>query len=276
MSKPVLYVFAGSVWATAPQLALHELGYGSEIVEEPINLEEGANFHPNFLKLNPNGTLPTLATSKKIYTSTAEVVRYLIDHAPRPAGKPSGTDLLEILHGAAIDPNFSMLSARSEAELKAKGMGIGGRFVRGRQNSLERLARTAPEYKAFYKTKLAQNGFLVSLFDNVAPPDAVRYFIGRSNIHWRNVSQFVSTDLPLYLPASGFIGGEMPGEDDFHLAVWLARTVAVLGGSPNKDGVKSLEKELGGSGSVPQKVKNYWKLWSERESWRILYRRTLH
>lgn len=144
------------------------------------------------------------------------------------------------------------------------------------QATLERLARTAPEHKAFYAAKLSQNGFLVSLLDNVAPPEAVRYFIARSNVHWKNVSRFVLTDLPVYLPESGFIGGNRPGEDDFHLAVWLARTVAVLGGSPDKDGVKSLEKELGGSGTVPQKVKNYWKLWSERDSWKSQYGRALH
>lgn len=144
------------------------------------------------------------------------------------------------------------------------------------QATLERLARTTPEYGAFYKSKLAQNGFLLALLDNVAPPEAVRYFLTRSRIHWHNVSRFVSTDLPDYLPDTGFIGGDKPGEDDFHLAVWLARTVAVLGGSPNRNGVKSLEKELGGAGTVPLKVQNYWKLWSERDSWKTQYGRALH
>jgi hypothetical protein len=114
------------------------------------------------------------------------------------------------------------------------------------------------------------------LLDGTAPPDVVRQFIARSNIHWKNVSRFVSTDLPVYLPDSGFIGGDKPGEDDFHLAVWLARTVAVLGGTPDKNGVKALEKELGGSETVPQKVQNYWKLWSGRDSWKTQYNKALH
>ena len=101
-------------------------------MEEPVNLGEshpvirrrksahlhpsffiaaGANFHPKFLQLNPNGTLPTLATSKRVYTSTTEVLRYLIDNAPKPGGKPSRTNLVERLHSPDIDPNFSMLSA---------------------------------------------------------------------------------------------------------------------------------------------------------------------
>ena len=108
-----------------------ELGYSDQLQKENINLRtspplpsspthscttppppvEGANFHPDFLKLNPNATLPTLATSDGVYTSTAAVVRYVIKHAPKPAGRPSGTDLVDALHVAAIDPNFSMLSA---------------------------------------------------------------------------------------------------------------------------------------------------------------------
>ena len=72
---------------------------------------EGANFHPKFLQLNPQGTLPTLATSNKVYTSTTDVLRYLIDNAPKPGGKSSRTDLVKILHSPNIDPNFSMLSA---------------------------------------------------------------------------------------------------------------------------------------------------------------------
>jgi len=76
-------------------------------------IAEGANFYPSFLKMNPNGSLPTLATPGKIYTTTAEVVRYLVENAPKPAGASSDTDLIENLHVASIDPNFSMLSTVS-------------------------------------------------------------------------------------------------------------------------------------------------------------------
>ncbi|KAF8586905.1 hypothetical protein K439DRAFT_1552213 [Ramaria rubella] len=287
VKKPVLYVYAGCVWATAPQLAIYELGYGDDIVEKQLNLAEGANFQPSFLRLNPNATLPTLSTPEGTYTSTKEVLRYLLQNAPKAGGKSSHTHLISKLHSTAIDPNFSMLAARSEEDIKAKAKGFGLAYVRGRQyliylqvpeidellgqHTLERLARTAPEHQAFYRTKLAQNGFLLSLLDNTASSRAVKAFIARSIVHWKNVLQFILVELPTYLPDSGFIGGDRPGEDDFHLAVWLARTVGILGGSPNTEGIKTLEKELGGCGTVPKKVQNYWKLWSGRNSWRIQY-----
>ena len=85
---------------------------------------------------------------------------------------------------------------------------------------------------------------------------------------------FIKDILPGYLPDSGFIGGERPGEDDFHVAAWLARIAATLGGDAGKDGVHALEKELGVP--VPDKVANYWAAWSERESWKITYREGLH
>jgi len=142
------------------------------------------------------------------------------------------------------------------------------------QAALNRIAPTASEHKAFYDAKIAGNGFLVSLFDGTAPPQAVQAFIAQSTAHWKNVSQFISMKLPKYLPESGFIGGDMPGEDDFHLAAWLARTVGVAGGSPAAEGVTCLEGELGGA--VPKKVENYWKIWSERKSWKAQYAQGLH
>lgn len=76
MSKPVLYVFAISVWVAVPELALYvlnmrshlctidsiydriELGYAAEEVEKrSINLVEGENFKPLFLDIvRLNGT----------------------------------------------------------------------------------------------------------------------------------------------------------------------------------------------------------------------------
>lgn len=144
------------------------------------------------------------------------------------------------------------------------------------QATLLRIAPTAPEHKPFYDRKIADNGFLFAIFDETAPPQAVQGFIAMSHAHWKNVVKFISVDLPTYLPDSGFIGGDQPGEDDFHLAAWLARTVSVTGGSPAANGVISLEGELGGKGTVPPKVQNYWRTWSEKESWKTQYAQGLH
>ncbi|KAF8508722.1 hypothetical protein BU17DRAFT_99541 [Hysterangium stoloniferum] len=274
--KPVLYVFPASVWATAPLLAVHELDHADSIEIEHVNLAEGANFKPAFLKINPNGTLPTLATPDKTYKSTADVVKYIIESASKAPGRPSGTDLIDKLHDSSLDPNFSMFASHSEEAIKAKGGSLPGHFVRGRQAALAQLLQSAPEHAAFYAAKAAQNGQLVAIFGGTAPPEVVQGFIAQSKGHWASIAAFVAADLPGYLPDAGFIGGERPGEDDFHLAVWLARTVAVAGGGNTPEGILALEGALGGTGTVPKKVQSYWNLWRDRESWKEQYADSLH
>lgn len=136
---------------------------------------------------------------------------------------------------------------------------------------MEQLARTNPEHRNFYETKSSQNGILVSLLENTASPEVKQSFFARSKRHWENVARFILVELPDYLPENGFTAGNEPGEDDFHLIAWLTRTILVLGGMPSAEGVKSLEKELGGK-PVPRKVQTYWETWTRRESWKYQFR----
>lgn len=86
---------------------------------------------------------------------------------------------------------------------------------------------------------------------------------------------FILEELPDILPESGFLGGDKPGEDDFHLAAWLARIASVAGGGDSsKDGARAIEKELGKA--TPEKVVSYWTAWSGRKSWQEVYANGLH
>jgi Glutathione S-transferase, N-terminal domain len=95
-----------------------------------VNLFEGANFSPEFLKLvslgsvsivyalidvvsfqNPNGTLPTLTHEGKSYKSTAEVIDYLVSISSTKVAPE--TSITKVVHEDGIDPNFSMVAAVS-------------------------------------------------------------------------------------------------------------------------------------------------------------------
>jgi len=273
MSKAVFYTFGGSVWAAAPELAIVELGYGPEDIDiKVVNLVEGANFEPSFLKINPAATLPTLTADGKTYTSTVEVIDYLVKHAKRSPGKSSGTDLVKRIHEDDIDPNFALLLARSDDELKAKGAGIGLAFLGNRQTSLEKHSKT-PEGAAhanFYKEKIAGNGGLLSIYKGEVPDDDKNKFFGASKAHWEHLRKFILEELPTRLPEQGFVGGDKPGEDDFHVGAWLARIVSTVGGTD----VDALRSEL--DQGVPPKVASYWAAWSARDSWKSVYASGLH
>lgn len=86
---------------------------------------EGANFDPTFLKLachllwchrslltdvsqNPKATLPTLEADGNVYTSTAEVVSYLVNGASVQVDAEA-KEIIDIIHEEQYDPNFALL-----------------------------------------------------------------------------------------------------------------------------------------------------------------------
>ncbi|TCD63994.1 hypothetical protein EIP91_004696 [Steccherinum ochraceum] len=275
MSKPIFYTFGLSIWSAVPELAIVELGYQSDAFEEKvINLVEGENFNPSFLKINPNATLPTLVADGKSYTNTADVTRYLIDHAPKKValGKPA---LITRVHEDSIDPNFPLFAARDEETRKANASGFAFTFANNRQNALLKYSKTpeAAPFKAFYDDKIKGNGGILAIYAGQASEDVKQGFFKTSQQHFKNIANFILKELPGYLPDSGFIDGEVPGEDDFHVGAWLARIALVSGGTQDKDGYKALEKELGEP--VPAKVAAYWAAWSERPGWKQVYANSL-
>ncbi|KAG8812259.1 hypothetical protein FRC18_003034, partial [Serendipita sp. 400] len=93
-----------------------------------------------------------------------------------------------------------------------------------------------------------------------------------SQENWDAVANFVITVLPPYLPEQGFIGGDIPGEADFHVGGYLARIASVIGGENKKGGAKVFEA----FGPVPVSLSQYWDTWADRKSWNVVYKDGLH
>uniref|UniRef100_A0A0W0GBG9 GST N-terminal domain-containing protein n=1 Tax=Moniliophthora roreri TaxID=221103 RepID=A0A0W0GBG9_MONRR len=273
MSKPVLYTFSGSAWAAAPELAVAELYPDGAIDMKVVNLVRGENFNPSFIKLNPNATLPTLEADGKAYTTTKDVVAYLVENASRPVKR--GTSLIDIIHEDRLDPNLALLLSRNDEELKAKGAELLSAYLSGRQDALNKFSASieATPFKAFYEAKIAANDSVLSIYKSEAPDAAKEEFFKRSQVHFDTIAAFVNQDLPNYLPVSGFIGGEEPGEDDFHLGAWIARIVATLGAQTSEEATQAVERSYGKS--LPEKVAVYWRVWVSRPSWKKVYAKGL-
>ncbi|KAJ7139837.1 hypothetical protein C8R44DRAFT_606389 [Mycena epipterygia] len=270
-----LYVFAGSVWAAAAELAVADLGYSeSDVTLKSVNLVLGENFAPSFLKINDKGTLPTLEADGKVYTTTAEVIAALVKDAPVKV--KAGTAIIDTIHDDKFDPNFAMFLSRDEAELSAKGSGMPGMFVAKRQEALEKYSQEAEgaPHKDFYEAKLAQNGGMLAVVTGKAPAEHKAGFFAKSQDHFDTVKTAVFEVLPGFLPTSGFIGGERPGEDDFHVGAWLTRIAATVLAKSSDDALAAFETAYGAP--VPAKVAAYWGAWTARPSWKKVYAGGLH
>ncbi|KAF7968195.1 hypothetical protein HWV62_31670 [Athelia sp. TMB] len=279
MSRLTLYTFPLSVWAAVPELALIELGYSvADIEKKMIDLRAGANFEPAFLAINPKGTLPTLTVNGQAFNNTIDVTSYLVEHAKISvkAASKSPESIIVRIHQDEYDPNFPVLSARNNDELAAKAGGPSMDFLLNRQSALEKHSEheDAVVHREFYDSKIATNGHILSLYQSKLSDDARAAFFKKSDKNWANIRKFIFEDLHNSLPAQGFLGGEVPGEDDFYIAAWLARITAASGAKKSDDGPKVLQEQF--KAPVPDNVVTYWSGWVKRESWTRVYGESLH
>nr|XP_018260308.1 uncharacterized protein I303_07226 [Kwoniella dejecticola CBS 10117]OBR82466.1 hypothetical protein I303_07226 [Kwoniella dejecticola CBS 10117] len=157
-----------SVWSTVPQLCLYEKGYSSdEYIIKLVDITKGENFAPSYLKINLNGTIPTLVVPTLETTGNDVDTRYrslrdtisicdFLDHARSAStghnhsGKPAPTlapatiegkglsdEIINLIHLYTVDPNFVALAVRDEAELKAKAVRPPGKSLDYRRQALQ-------------------------------------------------------------------------------------------------------------------------------------------
>jgi len=275
MSKPILYTFPNSIWAAAAHLALAELEIEADF--QVVNLAEGANYDPEFLKINPNATLPTLIHAGKSFTNTTAVINYLVSISSIHVSPE--TSITTAVHDEKVDPNFAFVASRNDEELAKPSGGFANVFTTTRLATLKVFAGTteAQVHKALYDKKIADISKLHALFNGQTTEDSKRDFFATSTALWDAIKVFVLETLPAALShhhdgdnsSNGniegpFISGARPGVDDFHVGAWLARVASVLGAHTSKEGVDALQRRFG---PLPENVKLYWTAWVARDSW---------
>ncbi len=108
-----------------PRWLLEEIGAPYEVVR--LNLEAGDTKRPEYLAINPNGTVPTLVDGDLVVYESAAICQYLADKFPEkrlapPAGTPARGLYYQWIHYAmcALEPPlvtiFMHTIRRPEAE----------------------------------------------------------------------------------------------------------------------------------------------------------------
>nr|XP_019009356.1 uncharacterized protein I206_06005 [Kwoniella pini CBS 10737]OCF48137.1 hypothetical protein I206_06005 [Kwoniella pini CBS 10737] len=177
LPKAILYSWPTSVWSTVPQLCLHEKGYSSdEYVIKLVDITKGENFAPSYLKINLNGTIPTLVvptlettgndvdTKYRSLRDTISICDFLDQarsassghnsHSNKPAptlapatieGKGISDEIINLIHLYTVDPNFVALAVRDEAELKQKATRPPGKSLAQRRQALRQYLDEAKQ-----------------------------------------------------------------------------------------------------------------------------------
>ena len=80
------YWRSGAAYRVRIGLNLKGLAYE----QRPVDLRTGAQRDPEFLRLNPQGLVPALATPDGVLTQSLAILEWLDEHAPAPSLLPEG------------------------------------------------------------------------------------------------------------------------------------------------------------------------------------------
>ncbi|KAB5549637.1 hypothetical protein GE09DRAFT_1190455 [Coniochaeta sp. 2T2.1] len=279
--KFTLYTDFASQWAYVPHLVIDENGYDPAGYEtKQVGLLEGENFSPAYVKINPNGTIPSLIspTLTKPLVDSVDIAKYI--DANRPSG-PSlfPTDpqklakidqLISHVHQDKLSTNLVLLQASGAQELEAKKAGGIKTFVGNRQRKLVEYGAANPDVP-LYAMRTPQNGQLNDLYTAAKiGPEHEEFFKATEEGYKEYAQGLGELDSMLELP---FAAGDKVTAADVHIVPWLAHAMWACGGKDAGD-FEPLRARI--AKSVPgfefgEKTRKWWANMSERESFKKNY-----
>ncbi|RSL91170.1 hypothetical protein CEP51_000404 [Fusarium floridanum] len=278
--KLTLYSFVGSQWAGVAHLALAEKGFSADDYQvKEINLATAENFAPEYLKINPHGTVPSLESSalEKPLVQSMDILRYvdslgeatLVPKDPKVQQKAQ--QIIDLVHSADVDTNVILFTARDTKEMEAKKASMWKQFLQNRQTKLEQEHKAAPG-NAFYSFKREENEAVNKLYAAEVGADHEQFFQASHNQYRTFASGMNKLEEALVLP---FAAGDSLTEADFHVVPWLSHAMWGAGTEPTDiHNFGPLEDLIGKSESgysVGPKTKQWWKRVSATKSFKKVY-----
>ncbi|VDB84946.1 unnamed protein product [Peniophora sp. CBMAI 1063] len=279
--KAVLYIAKQHPWSIAAQVCLIEKGYGADEVDlRLVDLGKGENYAPTFLRLNSQGTVPTLIVPFENTLSPApgtearfkavtdiESIVLTLDRArsaasrthttssaPAPALAPATIDsnsrartIITLLHSAPASPELLFLMNARDASVLSTYSQTLRPFLSGRIEALSSFASSqeSANVKVSAKTRAFWEEKKVAaqkLLNGVESEgkDREEYF-ENSKAAWEVGLGAVLNKLSAEI-VGPFTLGDQFSTADVHLSAWLAYVVYLAGGSPSETGAVAIEK----------------------------------
>ncbi|MCJ1252951.1 hypothetical protein MMC24_000757 [Lignoscripta atroalba] len=279
-NKLTLYTSVSSQWAGVAHLGLAEKQYPKEDIEfKEIDLMAAENFHPQYRRINPAGTVPSLVipSSPTPLTESRAILEYLDLNSPPPSLYPSSPStvlatntLIALIHSPSLDTTLLLLTARSSPELAAKKSSPFKTYITNRQRALEKFHAADPE-NHFYASKLTEN---TELYDVYSTDEDHSLFFEATHAKYHNFAAAIDLlDKEIRLP---YAAGEEVTFADFHIAPWLAHALAGVGTTEHSDFEKldaKIRETVPEFSGVGEKIKAWWERFGERECFKEVFER---
>ncbi|KAI7894697.1 uncharacterized protein EV154DRAFT_497589 [Mucor mucedo] len=224
-----LYTFKLSLWAAAARLAVHELDI-PDVKFVEIDLSKAENFSPEFLKINPNHTIPTLEIiedrKKEIKQDTTSVVEYLDTLAGNRLSIPDHKDAIDAfikeMHDDADVGNPLFFTSGSPEELEAK-KSIIIPFLQGRIDGWKKYIRESPSHAILYTKNIVESEVMLKIYETGT---AASPMFGMNKNLWETGQKFLNKAESL-LKAHGSFLFDQYSVADVHFTPYLYRLLLV-------------------------------------------------
>lgn len=239
------------------------------------------NFHPDYIKVNPNGTVPSLASPS--LTAPLTDSRVVLEHLDQlrpdtnrlsvddPAVQAKVDEIINIVHDDELSTNLILLHARNKEEMEAKRSSMWKTFVANRQSQLEKHNTQLPDHP-FYQSKLKDNTPLHGLYtcETVEGPEFDEFFKATENAYRVFAAGLDRLDSAIVLP---YVAGDHLTYADLHVVPWLSHAMWGAGGTDIQD-FAPLEDLIGKTVpgfKIGDRIKEWWANMSRRESFKEVY-----
>lgn len=190
------------------------------------------NFDPEYIKINPNGTVPSLVSAHldAPLTDSRTILEHLDQLHPEnklssndPNVQATINDIIGIVHDDKISTNLILLQARDKEELEAKRGSMWKTFVGNRQAQLEKHNAQLPDH-SFYQSKLKSETPLHQLYtsDSVDTPEVQEFYKATHDGYRDFAAGLDRLNSAIVLP---YVAGEQLTYADLHAAPWLAHAM---------------------------------------------------
>jgi glutathione S-transferase len=244
----------------------------------------GENFSPEYVQINPNGTIPSLTSTSlpKPLIESADILKYLDFNHPKgpslfpadPEQRSKVEELIAHVHQTELSTNLILLQARDAQELSAKKASFSKDFVNSRQEKLIRYGATNPQIP-LYTSRTRENGKLYHIYNSSEIGPEHEQFFADSRKGYKDFAAGLNElNSMIMLP---YAAGDKVTAADMHIVPWLAHALWGAGGKAI-DEFHPLEELI--KKSVPdfefgEKTKSWWRNISATDSFHKNYP-TLH
>lgn len=194
-----------------------------------LNLRKGDQFAPAYLKLNPNGVVPTLVNGDAVVIESNIILEYIEDAFPEPSLRPTDPAAL-----AAMRLWFQQLDTKVHGWVGILTMAISTRheyLAEGPDGVAKAVDQSPDENKRKFKRALIEHGVEAPFFP--AAVADVDKFLGQmdkalAKTGWLAGDAFSIADIALtpYVARFNFLGLSPFWTDRPHLKAWFERVSA--------------------------------------------------